>query len=265
MGLLSFAGTGGGALAEYIVVDRTRVGSAPRPGRVEVPWLEDGQKSLTVEHIAALPLFGIPAHRVVETLPFTPGSGQRLVLVLGADTCVGSMVVQELSLREDLTVSAQFPKEWENLVEEGSDDILVGNPLTVMAGLHPAAYAMVVDCVGGHEVWSAAKRLLDPRSGQFTTIFGDNPESIPSRSAYSKSSMRSLRLAFVRSGGKSIGYEWITPVADGDYDVRTTLAAVGRMASEGAVFPPTLRSIVFERGMDAFKAEHGDCVVRIVN
>ncbi len=161
MGLLEFGKSGG--LAEHVLVDRSRVSAAPQPG-VET-WF--GSRRLSLEQIASLPLFAVPAHRAVKTLPYIPGVGRRSrVLVLGAHTCVGSMVVQELSLREDLNVSGQFPPGWSNVATEESEDILVGEAKAVLDSLSEGAYTMVVDCIGGEEIWHASKRILNPRCGQ---------------------------------------------------------------------------------------------------
>ncbi len=97
---------------------------------------------------------------------------------------------------------------------------------------------------------------------------GETPNLVPTRSAYTKSSRRSLIHAFKSSGGKNINYEWISPVVDLDRDgdnIRDTLEEVGRLAEEGVIYPPILRSIAFERGMDAFNEdERADCAVRVV-
>ncbi|KAG8986789.1 hypothetical protein FRB90_003775 [Tulasnella sp. 427] len=292
MGLteLSTSSSGkGGTLAEYVVVDRTRVSRAPKPGTILWPGARQG---LTMEQIVGLPLVAVFAHRAVKTFPHAvvtmrrtvpsltspPASPRKTrvkgkgkekeperpaklkVLVLGANTDVGDLVVQEFMLRDDLDVHVQVPDGADVLLWEGLENVHVvqgDNVENVLAGLQGEGYVMVVDCVGGEAVWKAARRVLDPRCGQFTTLVGDDPSLIPTRQAYTKSGLRSLKHAFIKSGGKTLGYEWVCPAVDVDTegdDVRTNLVEIARMVEQGMIVPPTPKRVVmFERGMEAFK------------
>lgn len=69
---------------------------------------------------------------------------------------------------------------------------------------------------------------------------GDTDTALPTANAHFKSNMRSLRRAFVKKDHKSVGYQWISPAADvdsGGEDLRDSLAAVVRLASEGVMLP----------------------------
>lgn len=103
---------------------------------------------------------------------------------------------------------------------------------------------------------------------QFTTIVGDDPEAVPTRQAYTKASLRSLRHAFIRSGGKTLGYEWVSPVMDVDHegdDVRTNLGEITRLVEEGHLMPNEPNMVLFENAASAFKeGEVGECVVKIL-
>ncbi|KAG8923297.1 hypothetical protein FRC00_006426 [Tulasnella sp. 408] len=277
-----------GTLAEYVVVDRTRVSRAPKPGLMLWPGANSG---LSMEQIVMLPLVAVFAHRAIKTFPHAvvtmrrtvasmsppasprksrkgkekeqvqppQGLGKLKVLVLGAHTDVGDLVVQEFMLRDDLVVTVQVPTGTDVLVWEGLDtvEVIQGDVETVLGNLPNGAFVMVVDCVGGENVWKASRRALDPRCGQFTTLVGDDPTAIPTRQAYTKSSLRSLKHAFIRSGGKTLGYEWVCPAVDIDTegdDIRTNLAEITRMVEQGSLIPPTPRKVVmFESGMGAFK------------
>jgi len=150
----------------------------------------------------------------------------------------------------------------------GVAEILQGDADEVLEKALPGLYMMVVDCMGGEKLWKSAKRVLDPRCGQFTTTVGDDPLTPPTRQAYTKSSLRSLRHTFFRPGGKNVGYEWICPVIDIDLegnDIRTTLAEVTKSAEHGLIIPAIPRVVAFEKGMDVFKdGETGTTVVKVV-
>lgn len=180
MGLTDFSKSG--ALAEHLVVDRTRVSRAPKPG-VEF-W--PGGRTLSTAQVAVLPLLAVPARRAVKTFPHAALNHIRIsskkakdkgktkeqpsmrVVVLGAHMGVGALVIQELLLRKDLEIAAQVPHDYDpsTVPGHGSVQVYVGEPLEVLAALWGGGYVMVVDCVGGEGIWKAAKRVLDPRCGQ---------------------------------------------------------------------------------------------------
>ncbi|EJU06513.1 hypothetical protein DACRYDRAFT_19636 [Dacryopinax primogenitus] len=127
--------------------------------------------------------------------------------------------------------------------------------------IEESKFDLVVDCIGGHDVWSAARAVLKD-GGQFTTLVGDDPGSAPTMRAQIHSNLRSLRRAFLtpsthvhqRSASQSavslpqpktdkakrVDYEWISPLTavdrDGE-DVRDTLEAVVLSAQEGVCVP----------------------------
>ena len=111
---------------------------------------------------------------------------------------------------------------------------------------------------------------------QFTTLVGDSAEVIPTANAQLRSNFRSLRRAFVKKDHKAIGYSWVSPIADVDMDgedIRDSLLAITKLASEGAIVPwvEASRCLAFERAPSAFNREKGmlscgrTAVVRIID
>ncbi|KAG8898932.1 Calcineurin subunit B [Tulasnella sp. 403] len=267
-----------GALAEIIVVDRRRVSRAPKPGQVG----SDG-RAFSIPELAALPLLGVPAHRAVRTWPLAAvanapkkgkgkGKGRERLraLVLGAQTGVGRLIGQELATRGDTDVFAQVPVGCDRGVAGWAVDVYQGDAERVLNSLLEGGFVFVADCVGGKGVWEAAKKVLDAKCGQFTTLMGDDPSAVPTSSAYMSSNMRSMRHAFIKLNGKALGYVWIAPVADLDHqgeDVRDTLMDVVRLTEMGVLVPPPApQPIVFERAMEAFREDvTGVSIVRIAD
>lgn len=187
MGLTEF--NKAGALAEFVVVDRTRVALAPKPAM-------GGEEGPTIEQVALLPLSAVPAHRAVKTYPHIAltylrarekknssskdkkgkraeeGEKKLAVLVLGADTGVGTLVVEEFIVQGDVHVVAHLPGDEYHVFQEMNNvEVVRGDdPEVLLKGYRPGAFIMVVDCLGGDAVRRAAKRVLDPRCGQVRGI-----------------------------------------------------------------------------------------------
>ena len=164
-----------GALSEFLVVDRRRVARCPAPS-----------PTLSLEQLASLPLSGIPAQRALRTLIGAgmdsdsdgTGSGQsrpKRALVLGASDGAGALVTQQLCLK-GVKVVAQISHAAEDNAKDdsravnvktrlalyGAKEVKVGDPLDILAMLPADSFDMVVDNVGGRQIWESAKRILSP-------------------------------------------------------------------------------------------------------
>ena len=180
----------------------------------------------------------------------------------------------------------------------GAGDVRCGDAVEIVRDVRGEEFDAVVDPLGGKEVWDVCRKVLRtagqvrlcsrPRSrrsdipslllilSQFTTLVGDTDSALPTANAHFKSNMRSLRRAFVKKDHKSIGYQWVSPVADvdsGGEDVRDSLSAIVRLAVEGVVLPYVgdiegeandaagrgeegkARVLPFERAPDAFEVD----------
>ncbi|KAJ1308828.1 hypothetical protein OPQ81_004516 [Rhizoctonia solani] len=253
-----------GALSEFVVIDKSRVCTVPRP-----------TERLTTTQCALLPLCGVPAHRAVRTIPnsATKPDGQRRpmrVLVLQAHDGAGLCAVQVMR-QLGMRVTAQVPAGSENVgfgtgpslrlkvrgrtragkgreyEPRGSSkrmeevEVVVGdNPIEVIERLEEGVYDAVVDTVGGRGVWDACRRVMC-KDAHFTTLVGDSTDSIPSINAHVRSSFRSLARAWARKD-KAVGYQWVSPAADLDHegeDIRHSLNAVAEAAARAAYGSPT--------------------------
>ncbi|KAH8113290.1 hypothetical protein DFH11DRAFT_1510406 [Phellopilus nigrolimitatus] len=255
MGLLDCSkGTFCGGLSEFIVVDKRRLTRCPRPS-----------PALTLEQIALLPLCGIPAHRAVRTSQNVQ-TGARALVLQGQDGA-GALAVQELAaagVHVTVQISSGEPADSETEkhaestwhVEDrvrkwGAAEVRVGSPLGAVDALEDSAFDFVVDAAGGRRVWDACRRVLSS-AGQFTTLAGESARAVPSVHAHFRANLRSLRRAFVKQDRKALGYAWVSPAADVDYDgedVRDSLVAVGRLAADGVLKPwvDPARCVPFER------------------
>lgn len=145
------------------------------------------------------------------------------------------------------------------------DDGAPGAAVRIMEGLMEDGeeFNVVLDTVGGRDVWEAGERLL--RSGDggiFTTLVGDTPErAIPSVGDNFKAGLRSLKLGNRRVGEKSyarrgkVGYVWVSVAQDVDWegeDVRDSLRAVLGLALDGGVRPRVGSAVPFEKAPEAF-------------
>lgn len=137
-----------GALSEFLVVDRKRLTRSPT------------SSSLSLEQFAILAVSGFAAHRAVSTVP-KQVHGCR-VLVLQAHDGVGALVCQEL-VAGKAKVTAQIPDtpgtlEMAKLLKVSS--IKIGEPLQVIESLEEESFDLVVDTIGGRDIWQACRRLF---------------------------------------------------------------------------------------------------------
>ncbi|CAE6473463.1 unnamed protein product [Rhizoctonia solani] len=250
-----------GALSEFLVIDKSRVCTVPRP-----------TDRLTTTQCALLPLCAVPAHRAVRTIPNsatkTGTDGQRRpmrVLVLQAHDGAGLCAVQ-IMRQLGMRVTAQVPVGSENVnfatgptlglktrgrtrAGKGREfepprstrrmaevEVVAGDdPVEVIGRLEESVYDAVVDTVGGRGVWDACRRVMCS-DAHFTTLVGDSTDSIPSINAHVRSSFRSLARAWARKD-KALGYQWVSPAADLDHegeDIRHSLNAVSEAAVQAA-------------------------------
>lgn len=138
-----------GALAEYLVCDRRRLARVP------------AGTQLSIEQIACLPLYGIPAHRSVQT-QLVRG---RRALILDAHHGIGALMCQLMS-KSGVTITAVIPGGDHGhdvqaaCMANGAKGVLIGDALTVMEGLDDNAWDFVLDSVGGRRAYEAARRIL---------------------------------------------------------------------------------------------------------
>ena len=137
-----------GALSEFLVVDKKRLTRSPT------------SSSLSLEQFAILAVSGFAAHRAVSTVP-RQIHGCR-VLVLQAHDGVGALVCQELVAGKAM-VTAQIPDtpgalESAKLLRVSS--IKIGDSLQVIESLEEGSFDLIVDTIGGREVWQACRRLF---------------------------------------------------------------------------------------------------------
>ncbi|KAG8747418.1 hypothetical protein FRC10_001089 [Ceratobasidium sp. 414] len=244
-----------GALAEFVVIDKRRVCTIPRP-----------TDRLTTTQCALLPLCGIPAHRAVRTIPSGARRGM-CALVLQAHDGPGALAVQAmrgLGMRVTAQVPAGVPME----AVDGVEVVVGDDPIEVIGRLEESAFDAVVDTVGGRCMWDACRRIMRSEA-HFTTLVGDSSDTIPSINAHVRSSFRSLARAFAKRD-KALAYQWVSPAADLDHegeDVKHSLTAVAELAVAAAynngysathgyaILPQVTCSFPFERAPDAFTVD----------
>ncbi|KAG8685143.1 hypothetical protein FRC08_013275 [Ceratobasidium sp. 394] len=244
-----------GALAEFVVIDKRRVCTIPRP-----------TDRLTSTQCALLPLCGVPAHRAVRTIPSGARRGMR-ALVLQAHDGPGALAVQAmrgLGMRVTAQVPAGVPME----AVDGIEVVVGDDPIEVIGRLQENAFDAVVDTVGGRRMWDACRRVMCS-DAHFTTLVGDSSDTVPSINSHVRSSFRSLARAFAKRD-KALAYQWVSPAADLDHegeDVKHSLTAVAELAvaaaynngysaaHEYAMLPRVTCSFPFERTPDAFSVD----------
>lgn len=233
-----------GALAEFVVADQQYVSPAPE-GR------------LSAEQIAALPGTGVMVHQIVQNHCITLPKGSR-VLILQAHDHIGLLTMQEVS-RLGLVIVAQVPSEAADGVSicraNGAAEVITGDPLWTINMLHESSFALVVDTIGGRDVYDACRRILASH-GQFVTCFGDS-HTLPNPT--NRSHLRSLRRSFFRKDRKAIGYEWIG--LDASTDVRSALDSIKVAAQRGAISPRIQSVLPLEDAPRAFVDEDDSVVV----
>ncbi|EJD00980.1 uncharacterized protein FOMMEDRAFT_147656 [Fomitiporia mediterranea MF3/22] len=277
-----------GALAEFVVVEKRRITRCPRPSA-----------SLTLEQLALLPLCGVPAHRAARSAGFSAdaevdSAGGRALVLQGHDGA-GALVVQALAaarmhVTAHIPVQADAPRlrtsssssttsseesdkqeqaehsstrEAEERVRKwGARGVRIGDAIEVVENCGAGSFNLVVDTVGGRQIWNACQRVL-AASGLFTTLVGDaspspssspsssahfsptsknhsnsTPTAVPSINAHFRANLRSLRRSF--GPRKNVGYALISPVADVDNcgeDVRDSLVEAVQRATAGVFLP----------------------------
>lgn len=209
-----------GALAEFMSIDQDLCAPAPE-GR------------LSAEQIAALPSTGIMVHQIVQNHCMMLPRGAR-ILILNAHDSIGLLAMQEAS-RLGLVIVAQVPDASSDGVSiceaNGATEVVTGDPLGAINRLHESSIQLVVDTVGGREIYDACRRILS-HQGQFVTCFGDD-QSLPTPTY--RAHLRSLRRSFFRKDRKGIGYEWIG--IDAGPDCRIALESIAAAAQRGAICP----------------------------
>ncbi|WFD36681.1 hypothetical protein MCUN1_003568 [Malassezia cuniculi] len=213
-----------GALAEYITIDQDLLVSAP-------------DERLSTEEIAALPSTGIMGHQIVQSHCITLPRGSR-ILILNAHDGVGLLTMQE-ARRLGLIIVAQVPPGVPDGATvcraNGANEVVTGDPLWAINLLHESSFSLVVDTIGGRQIYDSCRRIIT-NNGQFVTSVGDAEVNT---SAY-RSHMRSLRRAFVKKDRKSIGYELVS--IEG-LDTRLALEAI-RVAALKGIIRPRIQSIL---------------------
>ena len=237
-----------GALAEFMTIDQDLVATAP-------------ESRLSAEQVAALPATGVMVHQIVQNHCMLLPKGSR-VLILNAHDNIGLLAMQEAS-RLGLVIVAQVPPHTSEGVSicraNGAAEVVTGEPLWTINVLHESSFSLVIDTIGGRQIYDACRRILASQ-GQFVTCFGDE-HSVPSPTY--RSHLRSLRRSFFRKDRKAIGYEWIG--LDASADCRSALESIKTAAQRG-VISPRIQSIIpiddapraFDDSMDA-----GITVVRV--
>lgn len=209
-----------GALAEFMSIDQDLVARAPE-GR------------LSAEQIAALPSTGVMVHQIVQNHCMMLPRGSR-VLILNAHDSIGLLAMQEAS-RLGLIIIAHVPVHAADGVSiceaNGATEVITGDALWAINLLHESSFNLIVDTVGGRQIYDACRRIL-AHQGQFVTCFGDD-QALPTPTY--RSHLRSLRRSFFRKDRKGIGYEWIG--IDAGPDCRIALESVKTAAQRGAICP----------------------------
>jgi len=143
-----------GAMAEFVLTDQDSIAIVP--------------DSLDLSCAAAIPLAGISAVQACKQL-----QKDSSVLVLGADSWEGLIASfwVKLILGADLTIG----------IEGQDDEARYRKALGVLhcqvhrLGLSsalPKGFDLILDCIGGKEVWQQARDCL-VSGGEFVTLFGD--------------------------------------------------------------------------------------------
>lgn len=256
------------------MVDKRRLIRCPRPS-----------PTLSLAHLSLLPLCGISAHRALRSSDLVQ-KGAR-ALVLQGQEGAGAFALQELaSLGVRVTAQIPFQKDTEDdevtrktearVRSWGASEVLVDYPVAAIESLPDNEFDLVIDTVGGRNVWDTCRRVLRS-TGQFTTLVGDSAEEVPSANAQLRSNFRSLARAFVKKDRKAIGYAWISPGLDVDSDgadLRDSLDVITKLAVQGVLVPWTdpERCVTFERAPTVFTSggkvilkEGRTAVVQVVN
>lgn len=261
-----------GALCEYILVERRRVGRIPP------------STTASLEQLAALPMQGIACVRALRGVV----KRNTRALIMDADTGIPALMCQEMA-RMGVSVVAIIPggegsgAAQAACMANGAKGVHIGSPAAVMLGLEEAVCDIVVDTRGGKKVTDAARRVLVNGGRVFSFVPPDeasSPETTtralpPKRSK----SLKNLRASFVggrkKDHGHNLVFEYIHAAGAGEPEVDASGLDVRDVLEEPllGLFRPAVETVVpFERGAAVFRPRvgvsavaGGVAVVRLVN
>lgn len=245
-----------GALSEFVLLDRHRVHRAPQPS-IHIPtrFLNDSLPCFSLESLALLPVLGVPAYRAIRTYTaskslLSTGGGTALVLrgqdgaggfatlmlraigvnvivqvdpsSVGYDaTATPSQPLLLFSASDDKALGTGIPRRLQEVCARlrawGVEGVCVGAPLPVIHALD-VDVDFVIDTVGGHEIWYAAREFLTRGTAsrgpaQFTTIVGDagSGKAVPTAQDHWRAGVRSIKRAMtINRSGRSSGFLSLT-------------------------------------------------------
>lgn len=243
-----------GALAEYMVVDRRRV------GRV------NPNTSLELEELAALPAQGIAVHRAIRDVGVSRG---QQALIMDAYEGLPALFCQELT-RMGVVVTAVIGGDDDGTLQSacmayGARGVLTGSPGSVMYSLPESTFTIVVDTIGGAGVTEAARRILLD-GGRLVSLVTE------SGSPLSPKSPKGFK-RFSRKRSKMVGTLFVQPAGAGDAEVDMSGLDYRDVLEEpvlGVLHPAVGEVVPFERGAEVFASRRNRdrlrvAVVRMVN
>ncbi|KAI9512702.1 hypothetical protein F5148DRAFT_1372919 [Russula earlei] len=268
-----------GALSEFVLLDRHRVHRAPQPTvpiPLPMPTPDNAVPSFSLESLALLPVLGVPAYRAVRTYTASKSplsSGGTALVLRGQDGAGGlatlmlraigvNVIVQVepsvvgynstvtassqphmlFSTADDKALGTGIPRRLQEVCARlrawGVEGICVGAPLAVIHALD-VDIDFVLDTIGGHEIWDAARDLLERGTAargpaQFTTLVGDarSGKAVPTMQDNWRAGVRSLKRAVTVSRGSG-GLNWGRPSPSSKVESR------GSIPGWLAPIPPT--------------------------
>lgn len=142
----------GGAYAEYVAVDASRLEKIP-----DAVGFAEAAAAATSGQI------------VLQNLPLEPVVGGCRILVHGAAGCVGSLAVQIAKARGAVVTAVDLPAKLDSLRAFGADQVVDGSTIDPTEG--SVRYDMVFDVLGIHPLrkW---RRVLEP-TGHYILIGHD--------------------------------------------------------------------------------------------
>jgi hypothetical protein len=223
-----------------VLLDRHRVHRAPQPS-THIPTRSPNVSlpSFSLESLALLPVLGVPAYRAIRSYtasksPQSSGGGTALILrgqdgVGGLATlmlrAIGVNVIVQVdpssvgydatatpsqpyllfSASDDKALGTGIPRRLQEVCARlrawGVEGVCVGAPLPVIHALD-VDVDFVIDTVGGHEIWYAARNFLTRGTAsrgpaQFTTIVGDagSGKAVPTAQDHWRAGVRSIKRA----------------------------------------------------------------------
>ncbi|KAH9045725.1 hypothetical protein EDB85DRAFT_1853155 [Lactarius pseudohatsudake] len=261
--------------------------------------------------LATLMLRAIGVNVIVQVEPSIVG--------LDASATATSGPFMLFSPSDDKALGTSIPRRLQEVCARlrawGVEGICVGAPRDVLHSLD-ADVDFVLDTVGGREIWDAAHALLargTPSRGpaQFTTIVGDagSGKAVPTTQDHWRAGVRSLKRAMTvnrggsvrqqsprsspsssslgtttqtaAAGARTVGYAWVSCIADVDFEGGDVRDALGALLEMPALQHPPLEALMglggeygagrvlpFERAPEAFGGAMleggGTAVIRVV-